>query len=133
MSRLFQPLSVGPITLQHRVAMAPLTRYRWGDDWDATGMKDMIIGVLKYIGSRHIENNPLTYTYRVLRTESVHPRHADHQRSHCDCKKCRRTPQLSGDLVRNPDFLLEGHHHSSTQQRLSYLLPALAPRPIGGS
>lgn len=47
MSRLFQPLSMGPITLQHRVAMAPLTRYRWGDDWDATGMKDMIIGTLE--------------------------------------------------------------------------------------
>jgi 2,4-dienoyl-CoA reductase-like NADH-dependent reductase (Old Yellow Enzyme family) len=52
MSRLFQPLLVGPVTLQHRVAMAPLTRYRWGDDWDATGMKDMIIGMLKCIGLR---------------------------------------------------------------------------------
>ena len=51
MSRLFQPLSVGPVTLQHRVAMAPLTRYRWGDDWDATGMKDMIIGMLRCSGS----------------------------------------------------------------------------------
>lgn len=29
--------------------MAPLTRYRWGDDWDATGMKDMIIGMLSHI------------------------------------------------------------------------------------
>ena len=27
-SRLFQPLQVGDITLQHRVVMAPLTRFR---------------------------------------------------------------------------------------------------------
>ena len=66
MSRLFQPLSVGPITMQHRVAMAPLTRYRWGDDWDATGMKDMIIGMLEYINSKRIDNSSLTYKYRVL-------------------------------------------------------------------
>lgn len=44
MSRLFQPISVGPTALEHRVAMAPLTRYRWGDDWDATGTKSMIKG-----------------------------------------------------------------------------------------
>lgn len=44
MSRLFQPISVGPTALEHRVAMAPLTRYRWGDDWDATGTKGMIKG-----------------------------------------------------------------------------------------
>jgi 2,4-dienoyl-CoA reductase-like NADH-dependent reductase (Old Yellow Enzyme family) len=51
MSRLFQPLSIGTAALQHRVAMAPLTRYRWGDDWDTTGMKDMIIGMLRRIKS----------------------------------------------------------------------------------
>jgi hypothetical protein len=44
MSRLFQPLTVGPTKLEHRVAMAPLTRYRWDDDWTASSMKDMIIG-----------------------------------------------------------------------------------------
>lgn len=44
MSRLFQPILVGPTALEHRVAMAPLTRYRWGDDWDATGTKSMIKG-----------------------------------------------------------------------------------------
>ena len=66
MSRLFQPLSVGPITMQHRVAMAPLTRYRWGDDWDATGMKDMIIGTLKHLGSRCAQNDSLIRNHRVL-------------------------------------------------------------------
>lgn len=44
MSRLFQPLAVGPTKLEHRVAMAPLTRYRFDDDWNASAMKDMIIG-----------------------------------------------------------------------------------------
>lgn len=36
MSRLFQPLTVGPTRLEHRVAMAPLTRYRMDDDYTAT-------------------------------------------------------------------------------------------------
>lgn len=46
-SRLFQPLAVGRTQLGHRIAMAPLTRYRWGDDWDATDTKDMIKGKLQ--------------------------------------------------------------------------------------
>ncbi|KAJ4982719.1 NADPH2 dehydrogenase [Stagonosporopsis vannaccii] len=33
MSRLFQPLILGPHELKHRIAMAPLTRYRMDDDW----------------------------------------------------------------------------------------------------
>jgi len=32
MSRLFQPLTVGPARLDHRIAMAPLTRYRMDDE-----------------------------------------------------------------------------------------------------
>lgn len=32
MSRLFQPLKVGPLELGHRIAMAPLTRYRMDDE-----------------------------------------------------------------------------------------------------
>ncbi|KAK5657818.1 hypothetical protein OQA88_2891 [Cercophora sp. LCS_1] len=31
-SRLFQPLKIGTMSLQHRIAMAPLTRYRATDD-----------------------------------------------------------------------------------------------------
>ncbi|KAL1791906.1 hypothetical protein ACET3X_009657 [Alternaria dauci] len=38
MSRLFQPLTVGDVKLDHRVAMAPLTRYRMDDDFKATPM-----------------------------------------------------------------------------------------------
>ena len=33
MSKLFEPIRVGSMTLSHRVAMAPLTRYRCDDDW----------------------------------------------------------------------------------------------------
>ena len=29
-SKLFQPLKVGKVTVNHRIAMAPLTRYRAG-------------------------------------------------------------------------------------------------------
>jgi NADPH2 dehydrogenase len=32
-SKLFEPLTVGSIELGHRLAMAPLTRYRCDDDW----------------------------------------------------------------------------------------------------
>jgi len=38
MTKLFQPLTVGDVKLGHRVAMAPLTRYRMGDDYKATPM-----------------------------------------------------------------------------------------------
>jgi NADPH2 dehydrogenase len=38
MSRLFTPLIVGDVKLDHRVAMAPLTRYRMDDDFKATPM-----------------------------------------------------------------------------------------------
>lgn len=48
MSRLFEPIAVGPTRLEHRVAMAPLTRYRWGDDWDATDMESVIKGEATY-------------------------------------------------------------------------------------
>ncbi|KAI3324633.1 NADH:flavin oxidoreductase/NADH oxidase [Xylariaceae sp. AK1471] len=33
MSKLFKPMRVGSVTLGHRVAMAPLTRYRCDDNW----------------------------------------------------------------------------------------------------
>lgn len=33
MSRLFQPLKIGDFEVEHRVMMAPLTRYRCDDDW----------------------------------------------------------------------------------------------------
>jgi 2,4-dienoyl-CoA reductase-like NADH-dependent reductase (Old Yellow Enzyme family) len=38
MSRLFEPLAVGTTRLGHRVAMAPLTRYRMDDEFKATPM-----------------------------------------------------------------------------------------------
>ena len=38
MSRLFTPLTVGDVKLDHRVAMAPLTRYRMDDEFKATPM-----------------------------------------------------------------------------------------------
>lgn len=31
-SRLFQPVTIGPVTLDHRIVMAPLTRFRADDD-----------------------------------------------------------------------------------------------------
>jgi NADPH2 dehydrogenase len=33
MSRLFEPVNLGTSKLGHRLAMAPLTRYRSSDDW----------------------------------------------------------------------------------------------------
>jgi len=33
MSRLFQPLKIGDFEVEHRVMMAPLTRYRCDDEW----------------------------------------------------------------------------------------------------
>ena len=33
MSKLFQPQEIGGCTLQHRMVMAPLTRYRADDDY----------------------------------------------------------------------------------------------------
>lgn len=33
MTKLFKPLSIGESTYAHRIVMAPLTRYRCGDDW----------------------------------------------------------------------------------------------------
>jgi hypothetical protein len=33
MSTLFKPLKVGEAELAHRIAMAPLTRFRSDDDW----------------------------------------------------------------------------------------------------
>lgn len=38
MSRLFKSVMMGSIDLDHRIAMAPLTRYRMDDDWKATPM-----------------------------------------------------------------------------------------------
>lgn len=38
MSQLFQPLAIETTRLDHRVAMAPLTRYRMDDDWNATAL-----------------------------------------------------------------------------------------------
>ncbi|KAH3919360.1 hypothetical protein HBH56_013350 [Parastagonospora nodorum] len=38
MSKLFEPLAIGPTKLGHRVAMAPLTRFRMDDEWKATPM-----------------------------------------------------------------------------------------------
>lgn len=38
MSKLFEPLKVGPLQLGHRLALAPLTRYRADDDWTPTPM-----------------------------------------------------------------------------------------------
>lgn len=57
------------MSLEHRVAMAPLTRYRWGDDWNTTGMKDMIIGTLqqtKVLTCHDVSVKPLTDECRVL-------------------------------------------------------------------
>jgi len=34
-TRLFEPIQLGQATLEHRIAMAPLTRYRFEDDWTA--------------------------------------------------------------------------------------------------
>lgn len=45
-SKLFEPLQVGDLTLQHRVVMAPLTRYR-ADDKHVHG--DMAV---QYYGQR---------------------------------------------------------------------------------
>jgi len=134
MSRLFKPLSVGPAALQHRVAMAPLTRYRWGDDWDSTGMKEMIIGMSQHTKTMidaRVDNRSLINCNRVLRTESMCSRYTDCQRSDGDCQECRGSSQLSWNLVRNPDRLMEGDHHSSAQERLCYLLSAVASRSIG--
>jgi NADPH2 dehydrogenase len=33
MSKLWSPMRVGPVTLGHRVVMAPLTRYRSDEEW----------------------------------------------------------------------------------------------------
>lgn len=38
MSRLFQPLKLGAARLEHRIAMAPLTRYRMDDEWNPTAL-----------------------------------------------------------------------------------------------
>jgi hypothetical protein len=38
MSRLFEPLAVGSTPLEHRVVMAPLTRYRCDDNHCPTSM-----------------------------------------------------------------------------------------------
>jgi hypothetical protein len=38
MSKLFEPLEIGSARLGHRVAMAPLTRYRCDNDWMPTAM-----------------------------------------------------------------------------------------------
>lgn len=38
MSKLFQPLAIGSTKLGHRLAMAPLTRFRCDDDWIPTEM-----------------------------------------------------------------------------------------------
>ncbi|KAA8625117.1 NemA NADH:flavin oxidoreductase Old Yellow Enzyme family [Pyrenophora tritici-repentis] len=38
MSKLFQPLKVGSTDVGHRIAMAPLTRYRMNDDYTANAM-----------------------------------------------------------------------------------------------
>jgi NADPH2 dehydrogenase len=38
MSKLFEPIAVGAAKLNHRIAMAPLTRYRMDDDWKATAL-----------------------------------------------------------------------------------------------
>jgi NADPH2 dehydrogenase len=52
MSRLFQPLALGTTKLGHRVAMAPLTRYRMDDDWNATALSKGI--VVKCVGNKVI-------------------------------------------------------------------------------
>lgn len=38
MSRLFEPMKLGSVALDHRIALAPLTRFRMDDTWKATTM-----------------------------------------------------------------------------------------------
>ncbi|KAL1870816.1 hypothetical protein VTK73DRAFT_2408 [Phialemonium thermophilum] len=38
MTKLFDPVKVGPAGLEHRLVMAPLTRYRCDDEWTPTSM-----------------------------------------------------------------------------------------------
>ena len=50
MSKLFQPLNVGSTEIGHRVAMAPLTRFRMNDDYTANPMSK---GTTIYTGVIH--------------------------------------------------------------------------------
>lgn len=52
MSRLFEPVRVGAIELDHRIAMAPLTRYRMDDNWEATPMSQGVYTTVKSHDSR---------------------------------------------------------------------------------
>jgi len=63
MSRLFQPLTVGPTGLEHRVAMAPLTRYRMGDDYTATPLSK---GTIATTDAAPEDESLLTCLLRVL-------------------------------------------------------------------
>jgi NADPH2 dehydrogenase len=51
LSRLFKPLPLGPLTLGHRLAMAPLTRFRASDD--------------------HVPLQPMVSTYYAQRASSL--------------------------------------------------------------
>ena len=41
-TKLFSPVQIGPITLQHRVVMAPLTRSRSEQPGDITSARKML-------------------------------------------------------------------------------------------
>lgn len=124
MSRLFQPLALGMAQLGHRVAMAPLTRYRMDDDWNAT--------VLSKGTTANLKGNEvacLTDTVsRILRAKSMCPWHPHHQRGYSHLPKCRWLPQRTWYLVRFASRSLERGYGSSPRERLCHLLPALAPR-----
>lgn len=125
MSRLFQPLALGTTKLEHRIAMAPLTRYRMDDDWNATSLSRC-----KCFESTNSEVFlPTDPRFSILRATSMRPRYSHHERGYHHIQKRGRLPQCAWYLVRISDCGLEGCHSSSSRERLHHLLPALAPRP----
>lgn len=64
-SRLFKPLKVGNLKLQHRIAMAPLTRFRADDD-----------GVpLPFVAEYYAQRASVPGTFLTTEATYIHPRH----------------------------------------------------------
>ena len=111
MSRLFQPLALGNRALEHRVAMAPLTRYRMDDDWSATELSQGR-RALKLLYVCNIGELLLT-AYSLLRSKILCPRHPHRKRSNNHREKRCRLLQRSRNMVQRANFCMEENHHSS--------------------
>ncbi len=121
MSKLLTPMKVGEAELSHRIAMAPLTRYRCDDDWVPL---PMVTGA-NPLSSHHPSHIPDSLHYRVLHPTLLRTRHAHRKRSNHHRQTPRWPPQRPGHLVPSPDIRVARSHQCGPLERVSDLVPIM--------